>query len=315
MSVIWVFVLFAAGILLIVKGGDAFVDASVWIAERTGIPRMVIGATLVSLATTLPEMLVSLLAAVQGKIDMSAGNAVGSATANAGLILAISIIASAPSVSLQDFAPKGLLLILSSALLFSTTRNASLSPFQSMLLLAVLGLFLYQITTSARSLPAADAHESLPVKKREILFRIFQFASGAAGIAIGAQLLVDKGSTLASLAGVPDGVIGATFIAVGTSLPEFITLLAALRRGEASLSIGNIIGANIIDLTLILPLCCLITGENLPLSSQNAFIDIPFGMILTLIAVVPTLLKQRFCRLQGVLLLAAYSAYIAFLII
>ena len=315
MSVIWVFVLFAAGILLIVKGGDAFVDASVWIAERTGIPRMVIGATLVSLATTLPEMLVSLLAAVQGKIDMSAGNAVGSATANAGLILAISIIASAPSVSLQDFAPKGLLLILSSALLFSTTRNASLSPVQSVLLLAVLGLFLYQITTSARSLPAADAHESHSVKKSEILFRIFQFAGGAAGIAIGAQLLVDKGSALASLAGVPDGVIGATFIAVGTSLPEFITLLAALRRGEASLSIGNIIGANIIDLTLILPLCCLIAGENLPLSSQNAFIDIPFGMILTLIAVVPTLLKQRFCRLQGVLLLAVYSTYIAFLII
>ena len=143
----------------------------------------------------------------------------------------------------------------------------------------------------------------------------FQFIAGAAGIAIGAQLLVDKGSALASLAGVPDGVIGATLIAAGTSLPEFVTLLAALRRGEAALSVGNIIGANIIDLALILPLCCLIAGESLPLSSQNAFRDSPFGLILTLIAIVPTLLLQRFHRLQGAFLLAVYAVYVAFLII
>lgn len=315
MATIRIFALLAAGLLLIIKGGDIFVDASIRIAERTRIPRIILGATLVSLATTLPEMLVSLLACLQGKIDMSAGNAVGSATANVGLILAISILAAPQKVHYRDFAPKGILLLFSAALLFAATRRASLSILQSVLLLFLPAAFLYQNIKSARCHSTADADAELSANASSLPFLIFLFLAGAAGIAVGAQLLVDNGSALAALAGVPDGVIGATLIAIGTSLPELVTMITALRRGESALSVGNILGANIIDLTLILPLCSLISRRALPLSSRNAFLDIPFGLMLTCIAIVPTLLSGRFRRVQGVILLTVYAAYAALLIL
>ena len=125
---------------------------------------------------------------------------------------------------------------------------------------------------------------------------------------------MDYGTKLAQLLGVPDSIIGATLVAIGTSLPELVTTVTAIVKKQASLSIGNIIGANIIDLTLILPLCSLVSGKALPILRQNILLDMPFCFALVLMAIVPPLLTKRFHRAQGVAMLAVYAAYIGLLV-
>jgi cation:H+ antiporter len=130
---------------------------------------------------------------------------------------------------------------------------------------------------------------------------------------LGAQLLVDNGSELARRLGIPEGIIGVTIIAVGTSLPELVTTLTAIAKKQSSLSIGNIIGANVIDLTLILPVSSVITQGSLPVAEQSIRLDFPVCILVCLIAVVPPLLTERFRRWQGVALLATYGVYLVVL--
>ncbi len=134
---------------------------------------------------------------------------------------------------------------------------------------------------------------------------------GAAAIVLGAQLLIDNGSAIASLLGVPDAIIAATMIAIGTSLPELVTTLTAIRKKQSSLSVGNIIGANIMDLTLILPLCSLILGKPLTVESQGMLLDIPACLIICAAVLVPALWKGKFQRWIGFLVGGLYVAYLA----
>ena len=126
---------------------------------------------------------------------------------------------------------------------------------------------------------------------------------------IGANLLVDNGSELARMVGISERIIGVTLVAVGTSLPELITTLTAIAKKQASLSVGNIIGANIIDLTLILPLCSFLSGKNLPITPAFARFDLPACLLVGAVALVPTLFTKKFARWQGVLLLVIYGVY------
>ena len=128
---------------------------------------------------------------------------------------------------------------------------------------------------------------------------------------LGAQLLIDNGSALAASLGVPDAVIAATMISIGTSLPELVTTITAVRKKQASLSVGNIIGANIMDLSLIMPLCALISGKPLPVERQGMLLDIPACLIVTAATMIPALACGRFKRWMGVLAGALYIAYLA----
>ena len=130
------------------------------------------------------------------------------------------------------------------------------------------------------------------------------------GIVWGADILVDKGSALAAQIGIPEGIIGVTVIAVGTSLPELVTTLTAIAKKQSDLSVGNIIGANIIDLTMILPINMIAYGSNLPFSAQASRLDLPACLLVGLIATVPALIAGKFRRWQGVVLLAVYFVYI-----
>ena len=134
--------LFLTGIVLIVKGGDFFVDAATWIARVSGIPQVIIGATIVSLATTLPEMLVSVIAAMDGKVDMAVGNAVGSVTANIGLIMAISLIFMPGAIKRKDYVPKSILMFCSSLVIVASGRIGNVNLFLSVVLLILFILFL-----------------------------------------------------------------------------------------------------------------------------------------------------------------------------
>lgn len=304
--------LFALGVLLIIKGGDYFVDAAAWIAEVSGIPKVIVGATVVSLATTLPEIIVSLMAAFQGKADMAIGNAVGSVTANAGLILGVSLLFAPLVIRRKDYALKGLLMLGAVGTLAIFSRTGSLSAVGSVLLFAIFVVFIIENVRSAK-LNAAPARAERPGKK-EIRTNVLKFLAGTAGIVIGADLLVDNGSIIATRLGVPEGIIAVTMVAIGTSLPELVTAVTALVKKEGSLSAGNIIGANIIDTTLILPLCRLASGGALPFSAQSLALDIPFCLVIASIAILPTLIQSKFARWQGGCMLAVYIAYLVMVI-
>jgi len=335
MEIFIIVLLFLLGIVLIVKGGDFFVDAASWIAEVSGIPKLIVGATIVSLATTLPEILVSVMAAIEGKVDMAIGNAVGSVTANIGLIMAISIMFMPSIIKRKDYLLKGSLMILASVILFVLGKEGQLEFRYSIILLIIFivsfGDNIRLAVASAKEKHDHDIEEEkedkkvvnkLKIKlglrkettpenvvKYEFGINILKFVLGAAGIVLGADLLTTNGSELARLIGISERVIGVTIIAIGTSLPELVTTITAIVKKESSLSVGNIIGANIIDLTLILPICALITGGSLPVSSQSAIIDLPACLIVACIAMIPTFITKKFARWQSVLLLGTYIGY------
>lgn len=304
--------IFLAGIILIVKGGDWFVDAASWIAEVSGIPKLIVGATIVSLATTLPELLVSVMAASQGKAAMAVGNAVGSVTANLGLILAISIVCMPVRIYRGDYLAKSLLMLAAAGLLAWSGGRGGVGLALSLPLVGIFVAFTYDNLRGARRAMRCGGDLG-PVRaaprKRALLFQCLKFSLGAASVMLGADLLVDSGSALARLAGVSERIIGVTIVAVGTSLPELVTTVTAIVKKQSALSVGNILGANILDLTLILPLSALVSGQTLPVPAASARIDIPACLLVSLIAVVPAMVTARFRRWQGAALLAVYAGY------
>ena len=310
---LWIVLLFAAGLVCIIKGGDLFVDAASWIAEASGIPKFIIGATIVSFATTLPEMLVSVFAALEGNADIAVGNAVGSVTANTGLIMCLSLVCMTCLMERRQFGVKACLLLAAILSLFGFTRDGRLSVAEGMLVLVIFAGFLAESLISARREQGTELKEDEErpaVSGKTVAGNIVKFVLGAAGIVLGAQLLIDNGSAIASLLGVPDAIIAATMIAIGTSLPELVTTLTAIRKKESSLSVGNIIGANIMDLTLILPLCSLILGKPLPVQSQGMLLDIPACLVICAAVLVPALWKGKFQRWMGFLAGGLYIVYL-----
>ena len=307
-----VLLLFAAGLVFIIKGGDWFVDAATWIAEAFGIPKFIVGATVVSFATTLPEMLVSVFAALEGNADIAVGNAVGSVTANTGLIMCLSLVCMPCLMTRKQFGFKASLLLATIAVLFAFTRNGQLSVAQSVVILLFFAAFLAENLMAGKHEHGTENAENRPqMTGKALACNLLGFVLGAATIVLGAQLLIDNGSALAKMIGVPDSIIAATMIAIGTSLPELVTTLTAIRKKESSLSVGNIIGANIMDLTLIMPLCSLIQGRAMLVERQGMLLDIPACLIVTAAALVPALISGRFKRWTGFLIGGLYIAYLA----
>ena len=322
-------------IAVIVKGGDVFVSSASWMAEVSGVPKLIVGATIVSLATTLPEMLVSAFSAASarttgdvGDIDMAIGNAVGSVTANTGLILAIALMFMACAIRRRDYLLKACLFVGSGVVIaaFGVTGKIGLIP--SLLLLAIFAAAMTENVVGAvrqvraakarangAAAPDGEAPEDPDLERPKATGKLWVknvllFLVGAAAIGVGANVLVNSAQYVAETAHVPERVIAVTILAVGTSLPELVTTVAALLKREMSLSAGNIIGANIIDMTLILPICCLISGKALHVTEQVGRIDLPIVLIVALLALVPALIKRRFMKWQGFALLGVYVAYL-----
>jgi len=316
-SLILTVALFALGVLLIVKGGDWFVDAATWMAAASGLPQFLIGATVVSMATTLPEVIVSTMAAAGGSTDMAIGNAIGSVTANTGLIMAISLVFMPIAIRQSQFAVKGLLMVLSTLVLWLLCRDGVLRLSESLLVLALFALFLAENIRSAKQLSAEEPAEASAAvdKSRKALFKnLALFILGAVCLVVGSNLLVDNGTILAQLLGVSERVIAVTMVAIGTSLPELVTAITSIVKKQSSMSVGNILGANIIDITVILPLCALISGGDLAIAAQSVhqtvYLDMPVCVLVTAIAVIPTIFRKRFAKWQGIVLLALYIAYV-----
>lgn len=310
---IWVeLLLFVIGLVLIVKGGDLFVDAASWIAEVSGIPKFIVGATIVSLATTLPEMIVSVMAAVEGKVDMAVGNAVGSVTANTALIFAIAVLFMTVELTRRQYLTKSVILIASSAVVLLASLTGQFQFWGTIVLFLLFFAFIFENVKQAR-LEMHDA-EKPAFSGKELTKNLVMFVLGAAGIVVGSRLLVDSGSAIATYLGVPESIIAVTLVAVGTSLPELVTTITSIIKKQSSLSAGNIIGANIIDLCLILPLCDLVSAEKLPISHQSIVLDMPVCLLVVVTCVLPMLLRQKSSKVQGAVLLVLYIGYLIVLI-
>ena len=340
MEVFLAIVLFIVGLALIIKGGDFFVDGASWFAEKSGIPKLIVGATIVSVATTLPEMVTSFSGTAQGSLGLAMGNAVGSVIANTAMIMSISIIFMPVIVKRKDYLFKSILFIGVSALLLVFLLNGNMDVFESIIILLFAIVFMVEnylvaketvkatkVINKANKKAFKEAREAEKLdkciinntaqqdKKKEngkiLTINILKFLFGAAGIFFGAQLLVKYGKELALLMGISEAIVGLTIVAIGTSLPELVTTITAIRKKQSSLSIGNIIGANIIDISLILPICGFISGGVLrPDTMQTAYLDLPMVLIIAIIMLVPTLIKKKFSRWQGILSLIMYIAYL-----
>lgn len=312
-NLVSVLLLFTAGLVLIIKGGDLFVDAATWIAEASGIPKFIIGATVVSFATTLPEMLVSVFAALEGNADIAVGNAVGSVTANTGLIMCLSLVCMNCAMTRKQFGVKAGILLATIVVLFGFTRDGQLSVFESAVILVFFAIFLAENLIAGRREQENEASESdarAKIDAKTMAINIAKFVFGAAAIVLGAQLLIDNGSVLARMLNVPDSIIAATMIAIGTSLPELVTTITAIRKKQSSLSVGNIIGANIMDLTLIMPLCALIQGKSMIVERQGMLLDIPACLVISAAALIPALISSKFKRWIGYLIGGLYIVYL-----
>ena len=295
--------LLVLGLGFIIKGGDWFVDSAIWMAKITKIPPFIIGATIVSLATTVPEVLVSVLATAQGSTDLALGNAIGSIIANIGLIMGISLYVAPPKTTSKDYIIKGLYMVGAALVLIFLSLDGELSKLQSIILWVLLiGFFVLNITTSQKQ----EDIEEVSFDKKYILL----FILGAVSVVIGARLLVDNGVAIARALNVSEAIIGLTIVAVGTSLPELVTTITALIKKNSNLSLGNIVGANIMNILLVIPASTLVSNGGLVMRMQTVRQDIPFSVLFMLIAMIPPLLFKRFFKWQGLIMLVTYGLYL-----
>lgn len=308
MTVLLAAAFFTVGLYLTMRGGDSFVDAAARLAEASGIPRFIVGATLVSLCTTAPELTVSLLATLHGSTGLAVGNAVGSAACNTGLILGISALLAPAAFHASEAKSKGGLMLAVTILLGCFAVDSRLAPGEALGLLALLFAFLaMNLQGAAKERQAARTAALSPSEQTHTLV---QFILGAAAVILGAKLMVDNGVILARMLGVPESVIGLTLVALGTSLPELMTALAAVRKHEGAMSAGNIVGANIIDLALVLPACAAAGGGTLPVAPEVFSRDLPFTVVIMAAAMLPPMFSGRLRRWQGAALLAVYGFYL-----
>ena len=377
--------LFIVGLLMLIKGGDWFVDSASGIARKFHLPELLIGATVVSIGTTLPEVMVSAQGAMAGSGDMAYGNAIGSIICNTSLIAAVTItlkpsraerksmilpvsffFGAAVFYSLIAYLTGyfyrwvGIVLLLgfvtymaltvismkknptpSSDELEATAHGEekeepvedsdakfSITGFITELAVAfaggalmiykggiikVIGIVLMVVFAAYAviSIVSACRKRTLPSMVRDIMF----LAIGAAVIAGGANLLVDSGTFIAKALNVPESVIALTFVALGTSLPELVTAITSLIKGHGALSLGNIIGANLFNLVLVSGVSTVISPFAVPAEQQIAgmpaslVMDIPVMLAVMLIMTVPTLIRGKLSRVQGITLLCIYAAF------
>jgi cation:H+ antiporter len=300
------------GIVVLVLGADAFTAAAIQIAHRLRVPELVIGATLVSVATTLPELAVSVTAAVSHKADLAVGNAVGSTIFNVGAILGFSALFAPIVIQALGFRRSvGVLLAIEIGFTVVCLALGSINRIIGCVLLVAAGV--YVIGGVRMAVPDSGPTDStgpeskfaLPGRPEPILSR---FLLGAGAVFVGSALVVHCASELAFLLHVPPLVVSLTLVAAGTSLPEMVVSLTGILRSRRSLSVGNILGANVLNLTWVLGLSAVIT--DLPIQPRTRLFDLPVTIVLSVVLLVLGARDYRLARWEGVVLLGAYAVYL-----
>ena len=367
--------LFAVGLVLLIKGGDWFVDGATGIAKRFNLPDIVVGATVVSIGTTLPEVMVSTTGALAGSGAMAYGNAIGSIICNTALIAAISITCNPGPVNVKSMRTPAIFFFMSAALycfaayvlgffprwlgfvmltifvcyMLLTVRNGLKNPDEAseeedeeesagmpwagIVLIGVVSLLVALSANFFETTPVWFAGVMAAITIGFLLFgsKIFKesdvtrqlwmelilLVAGAGIIAVGADLLVEHGQVIAIGLGVPATVVALLFVALGTSLPELVTTITSLKKGRASLGVGNVIGANVFNLVLVSGVSVTLApfavpNENTLLNTGlnlSLVLDIPVMLGVMILMILPALMKKKLSRWQGAVLLAVYVAF------
>lgn len=311
--------LFLVGLIFLIKGGDWFVDGATGIAHRFRIPEILIGATVVSIGTTLPEVMVSAGAALGGHGEIAYGNALGSIICNTSLIAAITIAISPAAVNRKPLVlPVTFFFV--AALIYSCVAYFTGYFSRTVGIVLILIFVVYMVISVMQAKKSLGENKEEKGTEDEVPFwkEVVSLVVGAAAIAIGADLLVDNGTIIAQMLGVPETVIALTFVALGTSLPELVTAVTSLIKGHGALSLGNIIGANLFNLVLVSGVSTALSPFPVPNSSQifgintSLAVDIPVMFLVMSLMVVPALIRGKLSRFQGILLIAIYVAFCAF---
>ena len=308
--------LFIVGLLCLIKGGDWFVDGATGIARRFHVPELLIGATVVSIGTTLPEVMVSTTSAMTGHGEIAYGNAIGSVICNAALIAAITIAVRPGKVDPKSLRVPVLFFFVAAALYAGVAYTTGY--FSRPIGIVLLAMFVAYMVCNVLAMKNAPApEEEAQAEEGPFAKELGLLAIGAVLIAVGADLLVDNGTLIAQALGVPESVIALTFVALGTSLPELVTAITSLAKGHGALSLGNVIGANVFNLVLVSGVSVTLAPFSIPQNStimginSSLVMDLPVMFAVMLLLTVPALLKGRLSRWQGVLLLCIYAAFCA----
>ncbi len=306
--------LFVAGLLLLIKGGDWFVDGASALARRFHLPELLIGATVVSIGTTLPEVMVSTMSALSGHGEIAYGNAIGSVICNAALIAAITIAVRPGKVDPKTLkTPVAFFFAAAAIYCIAAYVFGKFTRFMGFIMLAMFVAYMVVNVLQMKNTPSEkqeETEEEMSLAKTLVLLVL-----GAVLIALGANLLVDNGTLIAQALGVPESVIALTFVALGTSLPELVTAITSLVKGHSDLSLGNVVGANVFNLVLVSGVSVTLAPFTIPQSSallginSSLILDLPVMLAVMLILTVPALIKGKLNRVQGVLLLAVYAAF------
>ena len=309
--------LFAVGLVLLIKGGDWFVDGASGIATRFHLPDIVVGATVVSIGTTLPEVMVSATGALQGQGAMAYGNAIGSIICNTALIAAISVACNPGPVNVKTMKMPVLFFFGSAALYCLAAYGLGEFPrWMGFVLLAIFIVYtILNVRNGLKNPTESASDDAEETKERPFWQQLALLIVGAAVIAVGARLLVNHGTIIATKLGVPETVIALTFVALGTSLPELVTTITSLKKGRASLGIGNVIGANVFNLVLVSGISVALAPFEVPVGktffgiNSSLILDIPLMLVVMLLLTVPALMKKKLGRWQGITLLCIYAAF------
>ena len=306
--------LFIVGLLFLIKGGDWFVDGASALARRFHLPELLIGATVVSIGTTLPEVMVSTMSALSGHGEIAYGNAIGSVICNAALIAAITIAVRPGKVD-----PKTLkmpVLFFFAAAAIYCVAAYGFGKFTRPMGFIMLAMFVAYMAANIHQMKNAPAEEHEEEEETMPLPRMLMLlVLGAVLIAMGANLLVDNGTLIAQALGVPESVIALTFVALGTSLPELVTAITSLIKGHSDLSLGNVVGANVFNLVLVIGVSVALAPFTVPQSAtifgmnSSLVLEIPVMIAVMVLLTAPALVKGKLSRVQGVALLVIYAVF------
>lgn len=314
------FIILIIGFFFLIKGADLFVDGAASIARKFNIPSMIIGLTIVAMGTSAPEAAVSITSSLSGQNDMSVANVVGSNFFNILVVLGVSSLISKLPVQKNTIKKDTPFLLIVSGLLLVFGINKYISRIEGLILLIVFVYFLYSTVKMAKSATNLDSSsdneialaESDTTTQTPILKTVILSVIGILGIVIGGDMVVDSATSIATLFGMSANLVGLTIVAIGTSLPEFVTSIVAIKKGETEIAIGNVIGSNIFNILLVLGLATFISPITI---STLALIDIIFMLCITILLYLFMKKDYSLLKKHGIILVGIYIVYMSYTII
>lgn len=309
MELILQLVLLAVGFVMLVKGADWFVDGAAGIADKFGIPQLVIGLTIVAMGTSAPEAAVSITAALKGNADITIGNIVGSNILNVLIILGITSVIVAVSVqksTVQYEIP--FMLVITVLLAFFGYTSGHITFWEGVILWIAFLIYLSYLFIMAKN----NKEEAEEIQKRPVWMLILFVLGGLVLVVWGSDVTVNAATEIAKAAGLSQRFIGLTIVALGTSLPELVTSVSAAKKGKADIAIGNIVGSNIFNILFVVGTTALIT----PVVFQAGFmIDVMISLAAGILLWLCVFRDRKLGRVGGVLMLLSYVAYFVYLVV